>query len=283
MVQLVALGAAWGAVYPLTGVALRAGLTPAWVVALRALGAALLLLPYAAVTGALRPALARPATVLLAGLVQATVPLLLITGAQQHVSAGAAGILSTLQPVCAILIIATLSGAMHWLRWAGVVLGAGGAILLAGPIGSGNDPRAAAAVLAAAALFAAGAVFIGHALSDVPARAVAAAAMTVTTVTVLPAAARSPISMPGAAALVALAGLAVLTAVPLGLYYLLVKQLGADRAGLAWYLAPAAALLYDLPVAGAPSATEVLGLLLVIAALAVVSRQGTDPVTVGRH
>ncbi len=269
---LVALGGAWGAVYPLTTVGLHAGLSPEWLVALRAVGAAVLLVPFAAATGALRPLTARPAAVATAGVIQAAVPLWLLTTAQQHVSAGVAGILSSLQPVFTAVLVA-LGGRVGWPVWAGVGLGATGAALLAGPTGRGTDPAAAIGVIGAAALFAAGAVFIGRVLPDVPPAGIAAAAMSLTAVVLLPtAAAVSPHPQFISSGLGAAAGLAVLTAGPLALFYRLIQDVGAERAALAWYLAPAAALVYDIPLVGLPSPAEIAGLLLVIAALTVAGR-----------
>jgi len=266
---LVTLGAAWGALYPLTTLGLHAGLSPEWLVALRAVGAAALLIPFAVATGALRPLAARPAAVATAGAVQAALPLWLLTTAQQHVSAGVAGILSSLQPVFTTMLV-TFGRRPGRRVWAGIGLGAAGAALLAGPTGHGTDPTAAAAVIAAAALFAAGAVFIGKVLPDMPPSGIAAAAMTLTAAVMLPtAAAVSPHPTLGPSALAAAAALAALTAAPLALFYRLIQNIGAERAALSWYLAPAAALTYDIPLAGTPSAAEIAGLLLVIAAIAV--------------
>jgi len=101
---LVVLGLAWGAVYPLTTIALR-GFAPTPLVAARTTLAAAFLLPIIATTG-YRGLRAHPIAVVIAALMQAAAPLILLTIGQQHLSAGLAGILSATQPI----FVAVLSG-----------------------------------------------------------------------------------------------------------------------------------------------------------------------------
>jgi drug/metabolite transporter (DMT)-like permease len=202
-----------------------------------------------------------------AAFMQATAPLLLLTAAQEHVTAGLAGILSATQPLFVAVLSALLGEAMSRRQWAGLVAAfAGVALLFVGDLRlSAADTVAAAAVLGSAFLFASGAVYIGRVLPEVPAPAIAGAAMSVTTLVLLPVAlttgARPHVT---AGPVLALVALGLLTAGPLALFYWLIRSSGASHAALAWYIAPAAAVLYDLPLHGAPTAQEVAGLALIL-------------------
>jgi drug/metabolite transporter (DMT)-like permease len=99
---LLVLGATWGAVYPLTTIALRE-LSPPAVVFYRAALAAVVLLPVALRAGVLRAAAARPLAVLGAALLQ-------LTTGQQHVSAALAGIVLATQALWAAVLTAAASG-----------------------------------------------------------------------------------------------------------------------------------------------------------------------------
>jgi drug/metabolite transporter (DMT)-like permease len=269
---LVALAAIWGAVYPLTTIALH-GYPSAWVIAGRALSAAVVLLPVAWTTGALRPLMARPWRAVTAGLLQAAVPLTLLTLGQQHVSAGLAGILSSAQPLFVALLVMALDRTPRPRETLGVLLGAAGIVLLfLHDLDSQPSSLAGGvAVLGAAAFFAAGAVYIHRALPATPPHATATAAMCLTCLLTTPAALAGP--RPTHPAWTATASLVALglvgTAVGLAVFYFLIQAVGPTRAALAWYLAPAFAVTYDIPLSGPPPATAVVGLALIIAGSAV--------------
>jgi drug/metabolite transporter (DMT)-like permease len=271
---LVVLGLAWGGLYPLTTIALR-GFAPTPLVAARAVVAAAFLLPIIAVTG-LGGLREHPLAVFIAALMQATAPLVLLTIAQEHVSAGLAGILSATQPIFVALLSALLGETMNRRQWFGLLAAfAGVTLLFVGDLRlSATHTLASAAVVGSAFLFAAGAVYIGRVLTEVPAPATAGTAMGITTLVMLPVAlttgARPHIS---AGPLVAVIALGLLTAVPLALFYWLIRTSGASHAALAWYIAPAAAVLYDLPIHGAPTSREVAGLALIIAGVAAATRE----------
>jgi len=266
---LVVLGLAWGAVYPLTTVALR-GFAPTTLVAARAFLAAVFLLPVIAVTGGhgLR---AHPVAVFVAALMQATAPLVLLTVAQQHISAGLAGILSATQPLFVALLATLLGEAMSRRHWAGLLTAfAGVALLFIGDLHAGTTRTlAAAAVLGSAFLFASGSVYIGRMLPDVPAPATAGGAMGITTLVISPLAvtAGTP-AHPTPGPVAAVVALGLLTAGPLALFYWLIHRSGAMHAALAWYIAPAAAVLYDLPIHGTPTTQEITGLALILTGVA---------------
>jgi drug/metabolite transporter (DMT)-like permease len=276
---LVLLGLAWGALYPLTTIALR-GFAPTPLVAARTILAAIFLTPLIAVTGGWRGLRQHPLAVIIAALMQAAAPLLLLTTAQEHISAGLAGILSATQPIFVALISTLLGEPMTPRQWAGLLAAFAGVTLLF--IGDLNlnttHTTASAAVLASAFLFASGSVYIGHVLHDVPAPATAGAAMTITTLLLLPIALTT--STPPHATtgpILALIALGLLTAGPLALFYWLIRNTGANRAATAWYIAPAAALLYDLPLRGTPTPPELAGLALILTGLTATTREPHHP------
>jgi drug/metabolite transporter (DMT)-like permease len=266
---LVVLGLVWGAVYPLTTIALH-GFAPTSLVAARTTLAAVFLLPVIAATG-YRGLRAHPVAVTVAALMQATAPLILLTSAQQHLSAGLAGTLSATQPIFVALLSGLLGEPINRRHWTGLLAAfTGVALLFLGDLhASATNTLAAAAVLGSALLFASGTVYIGRVLPEVPAPATAGAAMGITTLVMLPialTAGEPPHPTPGPVA--AVVALGFLNAGPLALFYWLIHHSGATHAALAWYIAPAAALLYDLPIHGTPTALEITGLTLILAGIA---------------
>jgi drug/metabolite transporter (DMT)-like permease len=265
---LVLLGAIWGAVYPLTAVALRELSPPAVVVARTALSA-LVLLPFAARRDVLDALRARQAAVLVAALLQATIPLVLLTVGQQHVSAGLAGILVASQPVWAAVLTTVLDRRVHLRQFAGVLIGLCGVALL---FLRNLDLRSASgwgglALLAAAVFYAAGTVHIQRAIPDVPPLGAATAAMTVSALALTPFASLTDLRIPDLVTLGWLIALGVgATGGALVLFYALIHRVGAVRANLAGYLAPGFAVGYGAALLGERITIEgVAGLVVILA------------------
>jgi drug/metabolite transporter (DMT)-like permease len=276
-VLLVLLGAGWGAVYPLTTIALRE-LTPAAVVVVRTGLSTLALLPFALRTDLLRHVRARLPAVLVAAALQAAIPLMLLTTGQQHVSSGLAGILIGSQPVWVTVLTAVVERAVRPRASLGVLLGlAGIALLFARDLHGRTTAWAGAALLAAAMFYAAGSVYIRHAIPDVPPLATAAVAMTASTVALLPLAVSDlprRLSLSSAGWLVLLS--VVATGWALVLFYTLIQRIGAIRANLTGYLAPAFALAYGvlfLDERITPAA--VAGLVLILAGSYIAAQSST--------
>jgi drug/metabolite transporter (DMT)-like permease len=241
------LAAIWGAVYPLTTLALRQ-VSPQEVVFARTAAAALILVPLAIRGQVLEVARKRWPDVLAAAALQATIPLVLLTVGQQYVSASVAGIISGAQPIAVAVLAFVIPGARRPGRqvMAGIAVGLVGIVLLfSDHLGaSGTSLLAGLCVLGSAIFFALGAVWIDARLADVPPLAVATTAMCVSAVALLPFAASSA-TLPSprtAAALLALG--AVGTGGALVLFYALIQRISAARAGIAFYLAPCFAVLY---------------------------------------
>jgi drug/metabolite transporter (DMT)-like permease len=263
---LILLAAAWGALYPLTAFSLRA-LSPQGVVFARTAIAAVVLVPVAAHRRVLAAVMTHWRDVLVAAGLQATIPLLLLTAGQQRVSASVAGIISGAQPIAVALFALGLSGARRPSArdLTGIMVGVAGVVLLfAGHLtASRTSFLGGAEVLGSAVFFALGAVYIDARLSGVPPLGTAAAAMCVSAVVLAPFAVTAT-AVPAAPAHAAVAALGVVSGAALVLFYALIRRAGAPRAGIAFYLAPAFAVLYGVTLLGnqlTPAVLAGLGLI----------------------
>ncbi len=249
---LVLLGALWGAVYPLNTVVLRE-LPVAAVVVGRTSSAALVLVPVAWKLGALAAVRQRPWAVLTAAILQATIPLVLMTLGQQHVDAGVAGIVLASQPVWAVVITGVLDRHVERRVVVGVLVGlAGVALLFVDDLQWGETSGWGGLTLVGAAFcFAAGAVFIERAVPEVPALGTAAAAMGVSAVVLTPFAVGASPPLLGLATMWWLGVLGVgATGMALVLFYCLVRRVGAARGNMAGYLGVGFGLLFGLSLQG---------------------------------
>jgi drug/metabolite transporter (DMT)-like permease len=238
----------WGAAYLVIAVALR-GFPPVVVVFGRASVAALLLLPLALRTGALRPLARHPWWTLATVLVQATAPLLLLTYGQQRLSTGLTGILIGAQPLFVAVLALVFApeerprgGRGH----GGLLLGFAGITMLFGfdLHGSAQLRSGAALVTGAALCYAAGTILIHRKLAFAPPLGVATAAMLVASaVLAVPGVLSLPDRWPATSSVVALLALGtIFTALTLNLFYGLIARAGPGTAALAFYLSPGVAV-----------------------------------------
>ncbi|GII52823.1 ABC transporter permease [Planotetraspora thailandica] len=264
---LLLLGAIWGAIYPLTSVVLRE-MPPAAIVVARTGLSAMVLIPFAARSGALNAVRARAGAVLIAALLQVTVPLLLLTIGQQYVGAALAAILVATQPVWAAVLSTVLTRTIPWRLLAGVILGLTGVALLflRNVDVGGTSGWGAAALVAAAAFIAAGSVWAERAIPEVPPLGTATAAMTISALVLAPAAGIAGVRLPGLQTIEALLVLSLVsTAGALVLFYVLIQRMGAARANLAGYLDPGFAVAYSMSLLGERvSPGALVGLVLII-------------------
>lgn len=264
---LVVLGVAWGAVYPLTSLLLRYFPPTAVVLGRTGLSMAALL-PFTARAGTLRHAFTHPVQLLGAALLQAAIPLMLLTLGQQHVKPGLAGIILASQPVWAAILTGVLDHVLRIRELAGVLVGLTGIAVLARPGASSAATSAwgLLALIGAAACYAAGAVYIQRVIPEIPPGTSATAAMAISTAVLLPFGIAEWPRAPGWGAVGWLAVLAVCaTGFPLVLYYALIRRTGPVRASLAGYLAPGFALIGSLVIfREVPTTEEVFGLALIV-------------------
>lgn len=248
--ELFVLAVLWGVVYLLIAVALR-GLPPVLVVFGRVALGALVLTPLALHRGVLQPLVRHPWVVIQVVLVQATVPLLLLTFGQQHIPSSLAGVIVGAQPLFVALLatwFARNERPQGWRGVLGIALGIVGLILLFGlDLHTGKEALLGGGlVLTAALCYAAGALMIHLRLGDADPLGVAAAAMLVSTIAlVVPGLLMLPRRVPSPGTLGALITLGVVcTGMTLALFYKLIAQAGPSRAALAFYLSPAFAVVF---------------------------------------
>lgn len=277
---LVALGAAWGAVYPLNAVVLRELPTPA-VVTLRAGFAGAVLLPVAWRRGVLSRVRQYLRAVLVGVLLQSTFPLVLLTIGQEHVDAGLAGIVLGSQPVWAVVITSAVARYISGAELVGVLVGLGGVgLIFARDLDlDATSGFAGIALLAAAVLFAGGSVYVERVVPEVPGLAVAAAAMVVSSVALAPFALASDAEMPSWGVLVRLMVLGIgATGSALVLFYALIRRIGAVKANLGGYLAPGFAVVYGAVFLDETVTTaSLVGLGLIVGGSYLAARHGASP------
>jgi drug/metabolite transporter (DMT)-like permease len=278
--QLLVLAAAWGAVYPLITVALRE-LTPVVVVFARVLCAAALLVPLSLRAHALKSLWRRPRAIIETALMQSTIPLLLLTYGQEHITSSLASIIVAAQP----LFVTALSYRWDsedtprtWHGPAGIILGFTGIVALFGVDLSGGWPvlLGGTLVLTAALCYAIGSLMIHTRHHDKPSLGVATSAMIVTTTALLiPSTFALPDTTPSSGVLTAVLVLGIgCTGMTLVLFYTLIAREGPTRASLAWYLSPAFSVLLGVLFLDEDfSVSTALGLTAIIAGSVVASRR----------
>lgn len=247
----------WGIPYLFIAEAVQS-LSPPAVVAIRTLGAAILLLPFALHQRALRPALKKWPWVLAVGAVEMAGPFVLLAHAEKTLASGLTGLLVATVPLFAT-IIAVARGdraALRPSRAIGLALGFAGVAIVA--IGSGGlrgdlSPLAIGEVLLVAVLYATAPFIVARHLGDVPALGVSTLALGAVGLAYTPVALATPAPVPTAGSLLAVAALTVLcTAVAFIAFFALVAEVGPVRAPLMTYVHPVVAVALGVIVRGEP-------------------------------
>lgn len=277
-VLLAVLSVLWGGSFFFVEVALD-DLPPLWVVFARVSLAAVALW---LVIGVRRiPVPADPAIwrdLLVMGLLNNAIPFCLITFGQVHVTGGLAAILNATTPLFAVVLahVLTADERLTPARAVGVVIGAGGVVLLVGPSalgGLGAHLGAQAAVLCAAFSYALAGLF-GRRLRALSGAVAAAGMLTGGTLLLAPLLVFSPAPqvVPGAHALLAVAALALAsTALAYLLYFRILARAGATNLLLVTFLIPVSAIALGVTVLGEALAwSAIAGMLAIFAGLACV-------------
>ena len=278
---LAGLAAVWGGSYLLIKIGLE-DFSPSVIVWARCALASVLLLGLMAATNrgaelrAVRAEVrARPGTALTHGLLAITAPFLLITFGELEVPSGLTAVL--LAP--ASLWVAAFAPFVDHSEKAdprtagGMVAALAGVALLVGveSVHTLGAFLGALAILGASALYGASSLFVKNRYAGFSPIVTTAISVTVTAVVTLPAAlATWPDRAPGLGPVAAVAALGVVgTALAFVAFYVLIAQLGAARASLIAYLAPAAALLYGATLLGEEiTLAAVGGLVLILSGVA---------------
>jgi drug/metabolite transporter (DMT)-like permease len=243
----------WGVPYLLIKLALEE-LSPAFIAWGRIALAALVLLPLAWKRGVLRAAMKHKLAIAGFAVFELVVPFVLIAMGEQWLSSSLTGILIATTPM-AVLLIAPLFGVQERTgptRWAGLVLGFLGVVVLLGldPQPSDRLWLGVACIAGAVIGYAVGPLIVQRYLGEVDELSALAPSLLIAAAILLPFAAfTAPSALPSlpASASVVVLGIAC-TALAMLLYFYLIKEAGAARATLVSYVNPAVAALLGVAV-----------------------------------
>jgi drug/metabolite transporter (DMT)-like permease len=238
-------GLFWGLPYFFIALALESFSTPTIVFARTFLGA-LVLIPYAALTGGLKPALKAWPYVVMFGLIEMVGPWFLITEAEKNISSGLAGLLIATVAVLAIFL--KDRKALRPRSLAGMLIGFFGVVVLVGIdsfLGAVN-PLFVMMVILAAVGYSIAPIIASRKLNHVPSAGVIGVSMAMVSIIY------APFSLPGLGDELAVASTSSIWAIiVLGLvcsalafvvFFMLIQEVGPVRATLITYVNTAVAL-----------------------------------------
>ncbi|MEA2386928.1 MAG: hypothetical protein QOJ22_1102 [Thermoleophilaceae bacterium] len=245
------LASLWGASYLFIKIGLH-DFSPAMIVFLRTLLAAIVLAPLALRRGALRGLRPLLWPIVLLAAVQVAAPFLLISWGEEELSSSLTGILVASAPILTALLAVfiarderpSLAGAF------GIAIGIVGVALLLG-VDVGGDSAAlvgGVAVIVASLGYALGGFYLKARFKEAQPIGMATATMFASAVLVLPLAlATAPSEAPGLGAIAAMAALgAGGTGIAFVLYYTLIASVGPSKASIVAYIAPVFAVFYGV-------------------------------------
>ncbi|GAA4359379.1 DMT family transporter [Angustibacter luteus] len=271
------LSIAWGIPYLLIKIAVEE-LSPLTLVFARTALAAVLLLPVAIARGWVRPVLARWPKLLVFTAVEITVPWLLLSRAEQHLSSSLTALLVAAVPLVGVGV-AMVTGRREQLGrlgGLGLLVGIAGVGLLVGVDVSGSQWSAVAEMGVVVVGYAFGAALLARWFSDVPGPGVVALSLTAAALGYLPFAVPGlPSTMPSGRVVLAVVLLALVsTAAAFLLLVALVGEIGPVRATTITYVNPAVAVVAGALVLGEQVTVWTLGgFALVIAGSVLVNRR----------
>jgi drug/metabolite transporter (DMT)-like permease len=234
----------WGIPYVFIKIADTGVSVPVLVFA-RVAGGAVLLLPIAAYRREL--SVLRPHWRYLAAFaaVEIIIPWWLLSNAERRISSSLSGLLVAAVPILgAVLAHLARTERLTAVRFAGLLIGLGGVVLLALPGARGGNGWSVVQVLLVAVCYAVGPFIASRKLSDVPGLGMTAACLAFAAVVYAPAAALTwPAAAPSARVAWSLAGLAVIcTAGGFVVFLQLIAEAGPARATVFTYVNPAVAV-----------------------------------------
>jgi len=265
-----AVSVIWGMPYLFIKIAVDDGLTPGFVAWSRVALAAVVLLPLALRTGALR---GLPLGWLVAfATFEIAIPFPLIGFGEQRISSSLAAILIAALPLVVAFMALRFDHAERPTptRLMGMLIGLGGVAALVGIDigGRGDELIGAGAVLIATVGYAAGPLIVKRQLSGADPLGPVTAAMVIASIMLLPFGIGDfPRSAPPTEALVAVIVLGlVCSAVAFILFFRLIAEVGPSRATVITYVNPIVALALGVAVLGeSVTAGAIAGLLLILA------------------
>ncbi|HEX6713178.1 MAG TPA: DMT family transporter [Thermoleophilaceae bacterium] len=265
-----AISVIWGLPYLFIKIAVDGGLTPGFIAWSRVMLAALLLLPVAWRSGALRGLPLGWLT--LFALCEMAIPFPLIGFGEQRITSSLTAILIASLPLVVAMLALRFDHSERptAARLVGMLIGLGGVAALVGIDlgGRGSELVGAGAVLLATVGYAIGPLIVKHKLSGADPLGPATAALALAAIILLPfGVADMPAEMPSfdAASSVVVLGL-VCSALAFMVFFRLIAEIGPSRAAVITYINPIVALALGVAILGedvGPGA--IAGLLLILA------------------
>jgi drug/metabolite transporter (DMT)-like permease len=246
-VLFLSMSVIWGIPYLLIKVAVD-DVSPVMVVFARCVIGAALLLPWTIARGELRSALRHWRALLLFTVLEMAAPWLLLSYAEQSLSSSLTGLLVATVPFVAALA-ARMAGEEERLtpiRLVGMGIGVAGIVALLGLDIDGVNLVALVAVALAVIGYATAPLVISRALPEVPGAAASSIALFVTVVVYAPFALPQldQVADASSSALLSLVGLgAICTALALALFFVLIREVGPQRALVITFVNPGVAVL----------------------------------------
>jgi drug/metabolite transporter (DMT)-like permease len=250
----------WGVPYLLIRVAVR-DFSPGVLVFSRTAVGGLVLLPFALRSGGFGPVLRRWRPLLAFTVIEIAVPWLLLSDAERVLSSSLSGLLVAAVPLVGV-IVARVAGSDDagggMLRYAGLLLGLVGVVVLLG-LDVGHVERGALLeMLAVAVGYAVAPVIMTRRLSDLPSFPVIAASLLITAIAYLPYAAVNWPSSIGAKEAWSVVGLGIVcTALAFVVFFALIGDIGPARATVFTYVNPAVAVLLGVLLLDEPFTTGI--------------------------
>jgi drug/metabolite transporter (DMT)-like permease len=209
------------------------------------------------------------------GLLNMSLPFVLIAWGEKHIDSGIAAIANASVPIFVALLALRFNPGerVRGLRLAGILVGFAGVGVLAGlnPEGGWWAVAGTLAVVVASLSYAASNHYVQHRFALTAPLVITAASCLAGALILLPfAAVQVPDETPSWEALASVAVLGILgTAIALLFFYRMLSSYGATRASLVTYLLPPTALLYGALILDEPiTLNAVLGLALILAGVA---------------
>jgi len=244
-------GIFWGLPYFFIALALESFSTPS-IVFLRTFLGALVLIPYAALTGGLKPALRAWPYVLVFGAVEMVGPWFLITEAEKHISSGLAGLLIATVPFFAVAVLAIFlkdRKALKLKPLSGMIIGFIGVFTLVGidSVTGAVNPLYVLMVVLAAVGYSIAPIVANIKLHDVPSAGVIGVSMAFVAIVYSPfSLPQLPSELSNATTLSVMAGGwcwgLVCSAAAFVIFFKLIKEVGPAKATLITYVNTAVAL-----------------------------------------
>jgi drug/metabolite transporter (DMT)-like permease len=266
---LLTLAAIWGASYLLIKIGGRDLSAPMIAFGRIAFGA-LVLVPIAHRSGALRGLGGLWPVIIAVSIAQVAAPFLLIALGEEEISSSLTGILVASAPIFTALLAIFFDPEerSEGSRLVGVFAGLAGLVLLLGlDVGDTTaEVLGGFAVVLAGLGYAIGGLLAKHRLTSIKPLGVAAVVLAVSTVLSLPAAlATLPSEAPGIGPIAAVATLGVIgTGIAFAIFYELIATVGPARTFLVTYLAPVFAVAYGVTLLGESFGVVTLGGLVLI-------------------